>query len=236
MVYTDHMPTVAPEDRVTTVVVESLALDVPSWVTDLNSFRRWAHSPIVPEGIILWWLRGQVWADMSKEQAFTHNRVRTRISTALDELVEELDSGLFFSEGMFLVNEEADLAGIPDAMYLSHKAIEDDRAVLMAGAEEGFSEVVGVPDMVMEVVSRSSIRKDTETLFSAYWNAGIPEYWLVNARRSPIVFDIWRHTSKGYIATRKRDGWLRSNVFDRSFRLVESRNRADQPTYCLEIR
>jgi Uma2 family endonuclease len=74
--------------------------------------------------------------------------------------------------------------------------------------------------MVLEVVSRSSVQKDTRNLREDYWQAGVREYWLIDARTDPLPFDILRHTPKGYRATAKKDGWLRSVVFGKSFRLL----------------
>ena len=219
-----------------TVVVDSVELDIPSWVTDLNAFRRWLDDPEFPEKLPVWWLRGKVWVDMSKEQAFSHNRVRTRITSVLDQLVADEDLGVLWSDGMFLANLDADIAGNPDAIYVSHESIAKRRVTLVKGVHGGVVEVDGTPDMVLEVVSRSSVKKDTRDLFESYWQAGIPEYWLVNARTSPATFDIWRHTAKGYSAVRKKDGWVKSSVFAKSFCLVEYKDRSNLPAYRLEVR
>jgi len=219
-----------------TVVLDTVELEIPSWVTDLNSFRRWLDDPEFPEKLPVWWLRGKVWVDMSKEQAFSHNRVRTRITSVLDQLVADEDLGVLWSDGMFLTNADADIAGNPDAIFVSHEAIAKHRATLVKGRRGGVVEVDGIPDMVLEVVSRSSVKKDTQELFDAYWQAGIPEYWLVNARTSPATLDIWRHTSKGYSAVRKKAGWAKSSVFGKTFCLVEYKDRSKLPAYRLEVR
>ena len=44
--------------------------------------------------------------------------------------------------------------------------------------------------MVLEVVSNSSVRQDTQELVEDYFWAGIPEYWLVDARGETPVFEI----------------------------------------------
>lgn len=219
-----------------TVVVDDVELDIPSWVTDLASFRRWVDDPQFPEKLPVWWLRGKVWADMSREQLFTHNRVRTRITSALDRLVEDDDLGVLWGDGVFLANTDGDIAGNPDALFASHDSITSGRVTLVEGTTEGFVEVHGTPDMVLEVVSQSSVKKDAQILFEAYWEAQISEYWLVDARMSPLSFDVWKHSPKGYVATRKRDGWVKSNVFGKSFRLIEATDRSGLPTYRLAAR
>jgi Uma2 family endonuclease len=90
--------------------------------------------------------------------------------------------------------------------------------------------------MVPEVLSDNSVEKDTVLLHGAYAEACIPEYWLVDAREEPLHFDIYGLTSNGYTAGSKQDGWIKSSVFGRSFRLTESRDRLGNPKYRLEVR
>jgi hypothetical protein len=42
---------------------------IPDGISDLEAFRRWTHSEDFPEAGRIWFLQGQVWVDMSKEQA-----------------------------------------------------------------------------------------------------------------------------------------------------------------------
>jgi Uma2 family endonuclease len=121
-------------------------------------------------------------------------------------------------------------------MYVSYKALESGEVRLIEGKQGGYLELEGSPDMVLEVISTSSVRKDTVIMRQAYWEAGIREYWLVDARREPLKFDILRHTPKGYAATRKQDGWMKSAVFGKSFRLTQRLNQLGHPEYTLEVR
>jgi len=61
----------------TTLVVERDSVTIPAWVDDLDSFRRWARSDEFPESGRICFLNGEVWVDMSKEQAFWHNQVKS---------------------------------------------------------------------------------------------------------------------------------------------------------------
>ena len=65
--------------------------------------------------------------------------------------------------------------------------------------------------------------------------AGIPEYWLVDARGSEIAFQILNRRKTGYAAARVVDGWRRSRVFGRSFRLVRTAVRLGLWEYTLEV-
>jgi Uma2 family endonuclease len=81
------------------------------------------------------------------------------------------------------------------------------------------------PDWVLEIVSNSSVAKDTRDLRQAYHRARIREYWLVDARGEDIHFQIlhWRKT--GYVAAPREAGWQRSRVFARWFQLTRCRDR-----------
>ena len=117
----------------TTLITDEVHLSIPEWVIDIDSFRRWTDEPDFPEKGHIWLLRGGVWADMSREQVFTHNLVRTRITTALDTLVTTEDLGLMLSDGVLVTNLDADLSGNPDAVFLSYEAREEGRVRLIEG-------------------------------------------------------------------------------------------------------
>ncbi|HTU17570.1 MAG TPA: Uma2 family endonuclease [Gemmataceae bacterium] len=211
-------------------------VSIPAWVVDLESFRRWADADDFPEDGRAWFLQGEVWIDMSKEQIFTHLAVKREFFFVLTGVVKAEGLGLFLPDGLLLSNETADISGKPDATFVSTASIEAKQVQLIEGWDGGFVEMEGSPDMVLEVVSASSVHKDTVVLRQAYCRAGIREYWLVDARQEPPRFDILRRTARGYAATRKRDGWLRSAVFGKSFQLTQRVNALGHPEYTLAVR
>jgi Uma2 family endonuclease len=219
-----------------TIVTDAWEIDIPPDVLDLDSFRRWAHSDRFPEHGRIWWLAGKVWADMGQEQLFTHNLVKTQIAAVLTRLVDEGNLGVLFGDGILLSNFQADISGTPDALFLSAATQASDRVRLIEGAETGYVEIQGSPDMVLEVVSRSSTRKDQVILRKAYWEAGVREYWLADARGTVPRLEILRQGARGYTAVRPQDGWIRSAVFSKSFRLTQSAGVGGHPKYRLELR
>ena len=217
-----------------TVVVAD-QVRIPSWVNDLESFRRWSRSDQYPERGRVSFLDGEIWVDTHMEQLFTHNRVKTCFTVALGGIAESEEMGYYFSERAALSNETADLSTEPDGTFRSFAALAAKRVVLVEGVEEGHVEIEGTPDMVLEVVSTRSVRKDTKVLRRLYWKAGIPEYWLVDARKDPPQFDILRRTERGYATTRRKEGWLRSKVFGRSFLLEAKPDRLGNPQFFLRF-
>ena len=201
--------------------VDPNSVQVPAWVGDLASFRRWMHSDESPEKVPVFFLAGEVWVDRSREQFFTHNQVKKEFFGVLGGLADDEALGAFFPNGLWMTNLKADLSGNPDATFVSKVSFRSGRVELVEGTEGGYVELEGSPDMVLEVVSDSSVEKDNDVLMDLYWKAGIREYWLVDARGERIEFQILRHTARGYVATRPSGGWRKSAVFSgKSFRLT----------------
>ena len=218
------------------VIIEADNLCVPTWVTDLASFREWADSEDFPEYGRICYLEGEVWIDMSKEQLYTHNKLKTRYYIVLGTLVDAEKLGDFFSDGVSVVHPDADLSAVPEAVFLSNETLASGRVRLIEGARRGLVEIEGSADMVLEVVSDSSVRKDTMRLRKLYWAAGVREYWLVDAREQPLSFEILRHTAKGFVSVRNQGGWLKSAVFGKSFRLTQQTDALGHPAFTLEVR
>jgi Uma2 family endonuclease len=212
------------------------SIRIPPGLEDLEAFRRWARSDDFPEHAHIAYLRGEIWVDLSMEQAFTHNQVKAKYSGTLIPLVETEDLEYFFCDGMLLSIPEVDLSTIPDGFFVTFAALREGRVRLLEGAEGGYVELVGAPDMVLEVVSKKSVRKDTKVLRELYWEAGVTEYWLVDARGPTPRFDLLRRGARGYTATRPVDGWLRSGVFGRAFRFTQDTDPLGHPRYTLAVR
>jgi Uma2 family endonuclease len=215
-------------------MIEGDEVAVPSWVSDLESFRRWSDDDDFPEKGRISYLRGEVWVDMSKEQLFTHNDLKSEITAVLKTLVKTEHSGRYFGDGAFVSNEEADISNQPDGMYVSFQSIQEGSVRIIDGRHEGFVELEGAPDMVLEVVSNSSVKKDKQVLREAYAVAGIREYWLVDARKGALSFDLLRLSRGRYVAARKQAGWTRSSVFERWFRLREAQGPDGYPEFSLD--
>lgn len=211
-------------------------VSIPDWVSDLDSFRRWADSEEFPEDGRISFLNGQVWVDMSKEQIFSHIGVKTEYGRVLATLAKEEKRGRYLMDGALLTHVLANFSHVPDGIFLSAESLRSGRVALIQGAKHGYVELEGTPDMLLEVLSDSSVKKDLELLKVLYWKAGVAEYWIVDARRDKIRFDILRHTEEGYVALPKRGGWLKSAVFGHSFKLTAQTDELGHPEYTLAVR
>jgi len=210
-------------------------LTIPAWVTDHAAFRRWTASDEFPDRGRISYIRGRVWVDMSMEHD-SHNQLKAEISEVLRGHAKSHQLGRFWFDGMLLTNVAAGLSTVPDGMFATWDTLRGGAARLAGGTPPDGVELEGTPDMVLEVVSRNSVRKDTVELLEAYWEAGIAEYWLVDPRGRELRFDLLKHTPTGYRAVRPTGGWRKSGVFGASFRLLQTTDPLGQPAFTLEVR
>jgi Uma2 family endonuclease len=211
---------------------------LPRGTTTLKGFRKWATSDSFPERGRISYLDGEVWIDMSPEEIETHLKVKEAITRTTGNINEELDLGELFPDGALLVDDAANLSTEPDAMLVKWRTYRAKKVTLIPrrGKPCQFMEVHGRPDWVLEIISRSSIAKDTKELAELYHQAGIPEYWLINAMEDEISFQILMRRRFGYEPVRPQGGWHKSRVFGRSFRLERRRNRLGRWQYKLHVR
>jgi Uma2 family endonuclease len=225
---------IVPSSRRCAVVIEDRAV-IPPWVDDLASFRRWAHSDVVPERGQFAFLHGEVWVDLSMEKLLAHIRVKMAFAFAIMRLLEEIALGSFVGDRMLLSHVDADLSVEPDGLFYTWQTLQSGRLRYVAGASGDIAELEGSPDMVLEVVSDSSVTKDNVRLRELYWRAEVPEYWLVDARREVVRFEILQRTPTGYVAAAAPEGWQTSTVLGRAFRLVRSSDPLGHPQYRVEV-
>ncbi|VTR91827.1 Putative uncharacterized protein OS=Mucilaginibacter paludis DSM 18603 GN=Mucpa_3906 PE=4 SV=1: Uma2 [Gemmata massiliana] len=210
---------------------------VPAWVTEFESFRRWSHSAEFPEEGRVCFINEKVWMDLSMEEFSSHNVVRTELGRVLANLMKETKFGRFVSEGMRFGHLGTQLSTEPDGMIVSHEALRDGRVELVGGDTGTQTELVGSPEIAIEIVSESSEVKDTEWTMTAYFDADVQEYWIVDARdEDDIRFDIYKRGKKEFVAVRKASGWTKSAVLGKSFRLTQSEGADGNPDFTLEVR
>ena len=87
-------------------------------------------------------------------------------------------------------NQLGELYYAPYEVHLSDDTRPVQPDLLFIRAENapkgGTPYFVGVPDLVVEILSKSSIRTDTNAKFNAYEKAGIPEYWIVDPKARTV--------------------------------------------------
>ena len=215
--------------------VEGDRLSLPPSALDHPGFRAWVKSPAFPEDVRASWVRGEVFLERSPESAESHNKVKLALTTDLAQLVRSEECGEVFCDGMLLTHAGAALSTEPDLILATWEAFDSGRLRLVEKSDRQgeFVELEGTPDLVVEIVRDSSQRKDLIALREAYFRAGIPEYWIIDARCDALRFEILGRSAEGYLARSVASGDPASAVLGRAFRLTRQRNRAGRWDYRL---
>src|SRR5262245_43573567 len=191
-----------------TATIDNPSIRIPASAATLAGFRAWATSEGFPERGRFSFIDGELHVDLSPEELDTHNKVKTEVCRVLGNLNRKLDLGEYYSDGTLVTNETAGLSTEPDGTLVTWKSFEMGRVHLGTRQDRPgqYVELVGSPDWVLEVVSRSSATKDTQALREAYHRAGVLEYWIVDARFEEVGFQILRRRRDGYAAVPARGG------------------------------
>jgi len=202
----------------------------------LSGFRAWVTSDEFPEKWRVSFLKGAIHFDMTEETE-THNNVKVEIQSTLVAINKKHHLGTVYGDGVQLSNKSANLSTCPDAIYISRQTLRAGRVkrVQRKGRNE-YIELDGTPDVVVEVVSRSSRRKDLVDLPVLYHRAGIPEYWLVDALGDEIDFRILRYGPRKYVSVLAQGGWFESTALSRRFKLIRQRDEDGDWQYDLKVK
>jgi Uma2 family endonuclease len=215
-------------------------LRIPAEVHTLEGFRRWIHCPDFPERGRIDFLDGDVEVGMSPEDLFTECTSKGEIAAVLAGLVADPDLGSVFINRARITSPKGAVSAEPDVVVLLWSSVEGGRVRLIpsaSGRPRSYVEIEGAPDLVVEVVSDSSRRKDFERLPPLYARAGIPELWQVDARGEELRFIIQSLLAGVYDPqVQDPEGWTASPVLGGAFRLLREPGRFDTWRYRLEHR
>jgi hypothetical protein len=98
---------------------------IPTGIDTLDAFRRWARSPDFPRRGRFAFLAGDLRIDLTGEELFVHNRVKTRITAVWHALVLAEDLGYCFSDGVLLTNSGIGLGTEPDGLFVGYDAVSE---------------------------------------------------------------------------------------------------------------
>ena len=219
-------------------VVFEERVEIPLALQSLADFRRWAQSKEFPEEGRIDYISGSIEVDMSPEDLFCHGTLKTEILGVLYRRVKQQALGHLFTDSTRVSCPQAELSAEPDVVFVCQGTLDAGRVRLVPGfaQEPGrYVELEGAPDLIVEIVSDRSVGKDTRRLPEAYFKAGVPEFWLADARKDPVVFRIHRPGGAGYqVVQPDADGFQPSALFGCSFRL-DSR-RTPQGYWAFDLR
>ena len=218
------------------MVAPALTVDgfeIPWEARTLEGFRAWVatldeHAPLVS------FARGRMHVVMSPQSYATHEPLVGAINAMLRGLARELDIGRYFFPPSWFTHESSALSTEPDGFLALWSSLEGGDLRINP---ERDTEMIGRPDMVLEVVSDSSRRKDLVEHVEDYALAGVREYWIVDGRADAVSLRILVLGASGTYADHPvdADGWVRSPIWQRGFRVRRLPERAGLRDFVLEI-
>ena len=214
-------------------------LCIPPDAGTLEGFRRWSSSESFPEKGRIDFLDGELVIDLSPEDIYMHGGAKTALAAALYDRVVETGRGAVYVDCTRVVSVTARLSVEPDVLAVLWESLDTGRVreVPAASRKEGrFIEFEGAPDLVVEVVSDSSQRKDRHRLPPLYALAGVPELWQVDVRGPEVELGIHHLGPGGYEqAPADVEGWCVSRFLGGRCRLLRRAVHGSRSVFKLEV-
>jgi Uma2 family endonuclease len=214
-------------------------LPIPPDAYTLEGFWRWLESDEFPESGRIDFLDGEILADMSPESMYTHGAVKVEVITTLAELILRTGRGDVQTDSCRFRSQFAGVSTEPDVMAVLNESVESGRVRFVPSTRhpEQFLAYEGPVDLIVEIVSNSSVGKDLKQLPPLYARAGVRELWLLDTRKDRIRFDLLTLNGDRYVpVSPDPEGWLRSPRLKHSFRLVRFQQPPFPERYRLEHR
>lgn len=209
-------------------------ISAPKDAQTLVGFRAWVAS-FDEHGPRASFARGVLHVEASAQCQYTHEPLVAAINIALRTLATSLDLGRYFFPPSWFTHEPSALSTEPDGLFALWPTLERGELRLNPDREV---ELIGRPDMVLEVVSKTSHRKDLVEHPTDYALAGVREYWIADARTADIGFRILTlGADASYVdVPSDADGWIASPLWGKSFRVRQLPERAGLRDFALDVR
>jgi Uma2 family endonuclease len=132
-------------------------------------------------------IRGHLY--VTAAPVFNHQYVLWRLDQTLGRYIDENRLGILLGAPFDVL--------LPDCIAAP---VQPDRVFLRTGNQPGFEDknFQGVPDLVVEVESPKTRKRDRTIKLNAYRDAGVPEYWRVEIRSRAVVVHVLSEDRKRY--------------------------------------
>lgn len=216
---------------------QSTAFFMPAGSMTLDEFRQWTYADDFPRNAAIAYLGGEIFIDMSPERIDSHASPKVELFIVLGSLVRKKKKGRIFFDRTRVVHVGAKVSNEPEAFFVTWATL-DKGSLQRIRTPDGkdFIEFEGTPDWIMEIVSPSSVTKDTKKLRKRYHRAGIGEYWLIDARAEDVEFQILVRGDDDYEPAERDGGWQVSQVFGKKFRLRRINDERGDVDYRLGVK
>ena len=123
-----------------------------------------------------------------------HQRILSRIHVQIGSFLRKKTCEVFFAPTDVRLNADTgdDTVVQPDLLVVCDKSKIDDKGI------------IGAPDLVMEILSPSSVSHDMIKKYMLYLNANVREYWIVDPATGSVIVNILKdgsYNGKAYCST-----------------------------------
>lgn len=118
---------------------------------------------------------------------------------------QQISGALFAKVYDFLEDKPCEVYSAPFGVRLFEKendtpdkvdtVVEPDIVIVCENSKLDEYGCKGAPDMIMEILSPSTIRNDRITKFGLYESAGVREYWIIDPRSQTV--EVYLHNESG---------------------------------------
>jgi Uma2 family endonuclease len=132
----------------------------------------------------------------------SHQRVSGNLYRPLHRYVQENASGLLLYAPVDVILDRSTVV-VPDLVF-----VRTERTAIVN--ERGID---GAPDLVVEILSKGTARRDRGVKLQLYARFGVEHYWIVDPARR--IVEVREHGARGYRLTGRHEGaaTLRSTLF-----------------------
>jgi Uma2 family endonuclease len=162
-----------------------------------EEFLEWAHEETRAE-----WVDGEVIVFMPPKPL--HQHLVLFLARLIAEYVDLRKLGIVMIAPFDMRLAQTRSSREPDIAFIAQRNVERITEL----------RVEGPADLVIEIVSDDSVMRDRREKLLEYQRAGVPEYWIVDAREGRQVFEPFTLTDRGVfqLITPDGDGRIQSAV------------------------
>lgn len=131
---------------------------------------------------------------MSPSPIPRHQQALRKLIRILDPFIEEHDLGTLWVSPVDVVFPGEKTILQPDLFFLAK-----ERAEIVTETN-----VNGVPDLVIEIISPGSTKRDRREKYKIYMQAGVKEYWIVDPQQKTLDIHVLR--GEAYVPLGKYKG------------------------------
>ena len=133
-----------------------------------------------------------------------HQEVSMALSAILRTFIKSNNLGSLFAAPTDVYITEFDLV-VPDLVFVSKNNL---------GILQEKRCIVGVPDLIIEILSKGTQKTDKGDKMKLYKKHGVKEYWMINPRSQGVEVHVWQAGDYELVFSAEESGEMTSTVLE----------------------